>query len=94
METETTYALRQAILIAVNDAFGPINFERACRHSELYGIDTAMILDQWRILVKAGYLEPLDGSDGKYVRLSAKGAAQVSFVPGKADVFIHGVKAL
>lgn len=53
-----------------------------------------MILDQWRILVKAGYLEPLDGSDGKYVRLSAKGAAQVSFVPGKADVFIHGVKAL
>ena len=85
MENETIYALRQAILIAVNDAYGPINFERACRHSELYGIDTTMILDQWRNLIKAGYLETVDGSNG---------AAQVSFVPGKADVYIYGVKAL
>ena len=94
MENETIYALRQAILIAVNDAYGPINFERACHHSELYGIDTTMILDQWRNLIKAGYLETVDGSNGKYVRLSAEGASQVSFVPGKADAYIYGVKAL
>ena len=94
MENETIYALRQAILIAVNDAYGPINFERACRHSELYGISATMIFDQWRNLIKAGYLETVDGSNGKYVRLSAKGAAQVSFVPGKAEAYIYGVKAL
>ena len=53
-----------------------------------------MIFDQWRNLIKAGYLETVDGSNGKYVRLSAEGASQVSFVPGKADAYIYGVKAL
>ena len=93
MENETIYALRLAILIAVND-YEPINFDRVCRHSELFGIESTLIFDQWRVLLKGGYLDVLDGSDGKYVRLSAKGAAQVTFRPGKADAFIYGVKAL
>ncbi len=94
MENETTYALRLAILIAVGDAYGPVTFERARQHVELYGIDSAMILDQWRKLCRAGYLEQVPGSDGNYVRLSSKGTEQLSFRRGSADVFIHGVKAL
>ena len=52
------------------------------------------MLREWRELEKHGYLEPLPGSSGKYLRLTEKGAAQAEYRPGAADPFIHGVKAM
>ena len=90
MEAEIVFILRQAILIAVRDAYGPTTLERALRHSELFGAE----LREWRELEKHGYLEPLPGSSGKYLRLTEKGATQAEYRPGAADPFIHGVKAM
>ena len=94
METEIVFILRQAILIAMRDSYGPTTLERALRHSELFGAEPEAVLREWRELEKHGYLEPLPGSSGKYLRLTEKGATQAEYRPGAADPFIHGVKAM
>ena len=94
VEAEIVFILRQAILIAVRDAYGPTTLERALRHSELFGAEPEAVLREWRELEKHGYLEPLPGSSGKYLRLTEKGATQAEYRPGAADPFIHGVKAM
>ncbi len=91
MENEIIYLLRQAILSAVSDAFGPTSFERTMRHAELCNVETAAALGQWRELLRFGYLEPLTGSGGKYVRLSERGRAGAE---QRTDPFIWGVIAL
>ena len=91
MESELIYLLRQAILSAVADSFGPTTFERAMRHVELCEADVAAALGQWRELIRFGYLEPLTGSGGRYVKLSGRGTAGLE---RRSDPFLWGASAL
>lgn len=91
MESEIIYLLRQAILSAVSDAFGPTTFERVMRHAELCEAEPSAAFGQWRELTAFGYLEILDGSGGRYVRLSERGRNALHH---RTDPFIWGVIAL
>ena len=91
MESELVYLLRQAILFAVADSFGPTTFERAMRHVELCEAETDAVLGQWRELIRFGYLEPLTGSGGRYVKLAARGSAGLE---QRTDPFLWGAAAL
>ncbi len=91
MESEIVYLLRQAVLSAVSDAFGPTTFERVMRHAELCDAEPSAAFGQWRELTIFGYLETLDGSGGRYVRLSERGRRALLH---RTDPFIWGVIAL
>lgn len=93
METDTIYAIRQGILIAVRDAYGPATCERIQRHNELFGVSENSLSREFKQLLKEGYIEAVPFAKG-YFRLTDRGAMETDFHPGQADPFVWGPRAL
>lgn len=93
METDAVYAIRQGILIALRDSYGPATSERIQAHNELFGVSENSLSREFRALLKEGYFEAVPFARG-YFRLTEKGAAETDFHPGRADPFIWGAKSL
>ncbi len=93
METDAVYAIRQGILIALRDSYGPASCERIQRHNELFGVSENSLSREFKALLKEGYFEAVPFARG-YYRLTEKGAMECDFHPGGADPFIWGPRSL
>ncbi|MPN64119.1 hypothetical protein SDC9_211890 [bioreactor metagenome] len=85
--------MRQSILTALHDSFGPQKIDIILKHNAFFGLIKDRIIDEIEILRSEGFLESFpDAND--YVRLTDKGKRQVEFQEAFADRFIWGPKAL
>ena len=76
MESKLTYRLRQGILNAILDFRNPVTCDDVINHGEVtvLAVDSTVVLQQWRELIRLGYLKALPGSDGEYAGVSDLGA--------------------
>ncbi|MDD5484076.1 MAG: hypothetical protein PHP98_10600 [Kiritimatiellae bacterium] len=87
-----TYQIRKTILKALGEYSGaPCSVDDVADYPAFALIRPSQreIEAEWRQLKNFGYIEPCEGFDGQYCRITQKGLEQVN-VEFKKDPFIHG----